>query len=290
MVGAARRLNVSASSLSVQLKSLEEQFGHLLFERQGKSLQLTEAGQLALGYAEQVFRSGHELIESMSGLGPGQQILRIGAVATLSRNFQLGLLRPLIGREGVELIVHSGVLPDLLDQLDAHKLDLVLANQPAMTDRETEFQNTLLAEQPVSLVGHPNKKLKGFKFPHDLTKVRLVLPARGSALRSSFDALVGRADIKPTICAEIDDMAMLRLIARESDALTLVPPVVVIDELTSGTLVEYCRIPELREEFYAITRRRRFMHPLLGDLLDPKLVARRLKSKRPQAASSRDQK
>ena len=66
MSRAAERLNVSPSSLSVQIKSLEEQLGQQLFERRGKSLILTEAGRIALDYASTVFRSGHELIEALS--------------------------------------------------------------------------------------------------------------------------------------------------------------------------------------------------------------------------------
>ncbi|MBS0244325.1 MAG: LysR family transcriptional regulator, partial [Proteobacteria bacterium] len=222
MSRAARRLNVSPSSLSVQIKALEDQLGQRLFNRLGKSLQLTEAGRIALDYATTVFQSGHELIEAMSGLRPGRQILRIGATATLSRNFQIGLLKPLIGRDDVELVIHSGVFADLLAQLDSHKLDLILANLPAPPSPDMSFDNTLLAEQPVSLVGKPNKKQKPFRFPSSVAEVPMILPGRGSSLRSAFDALIARAGIKPTILAEVDDMAMLRLMARESHGVTLV--------------------------------------------------------------------
>jgi LysR family transcriptional activator of nhaA len=267
MSRAARRLNVSPSSLSVQLKALEEQLGQSLFERKGKALLLTEAGRIALDYANTVFTSGHELLDALSGLSPGRQVLRIGAVATLSRNFQIGLLRPLIGRAGVELVVRSGGLADLLAQLDAHKLDVVLTNQPAQADAETELQTTLIAEQPVSIVGQRPAKRAPFRFPEHLAGQPIVLPARGSAIRSTFDALLGRAGVEPRIIAEIDDMAMLRLMARESGCLALVPPVVVVDELKAGILVERCRIAELREEFYAITRRRKLQNPLVVELL-----------------------
>lgn len=267
MSRAARRLNVSPSSLSVQLKALEDQLGQALFERKGKALVLTEAGRIALDYANTVFRSGHELLEALTGLAPGRQVLRIGAVATLSRNFQIGLVRPLFGRDGIEIIMRSGALADLLAQLDAHKLDVVLANQPAMVDAETELQSTLLAEQSVSLVGRRPAKRVRFRFPDDLAQMPVVLPARGSAIRSSFDALVSRAGIQPKILAEVDDMAMLRLMARESGCLTLVPPVVVVDELKSGLLVEHCRVPELREQFFAITRQRRLQNKLVAELL-----------------------
>jgi len=264
---AAERLSVSPSALSVQLKALEEQLGQQLFERRGKSLTLTEAGRIALDYANTVFRSGHELIEALSGLQPGRQLLRIGAAATLSRNFQIGFLRSLIGRSGIELVLRSGVVSDLLEQLDAHKLDLILANHPAPPDAESAFESTLVAEQPLSLVARHRKPKRRFRFPHDLANVPLVLPGRGSAVRSAFEALLGRSDVRPNIVAEVDDMAMLRLMARESDGLTLVPPVVVVDELRTGLLVELHRLDDIREQFFAITQRRRFPNPLVAELL-----------------------
>jgi LysR family transcriptional activator of nhaA len=268
---AAQRLNVAPSALSVQLKSLEDQLGHPLFERRGRSLQLTEAGRIAMGYAGSMFQAGEELISTLKGLGHGsRQVLRIGAVSTLSRNFQMRLLRPLINRSDVELLVRSGTYGDLLAQMDAHALDLVLSNQPAMVDVDAEWQNTLIAEQPVSLVSRPTpeneRNAVTLDFPGDLARLPLVLPGRGSTIRTAFDALLDEAGIRPVILAEVDDMAMLRLIARESPGITLVPPVVVTDELTSGLLVERCQLPQISEGFYAITRRRRFPHPLLRDI------------------------
>jgi LysR family transcriptional activator of nhaA len=267
MSRAARRLNVSPSALSVQLKSLEEQLGQSLFERKGKALILTDAGRIALDYANSVFQSGHELLETLTGLSSGRQVLRIGAVATLSRNFQIGLLRPLLGRPGVELIVRSGGLADLLAQLDAHKLDVVLSNQPATVDADSMLQSTLLAEQSVSIVGRPPATRSPFRFPEQLLDEPIVLPARGSVIRSSFDAIMSRSGVVPRIIAEVDDMAMMRLMARESGWLALVPPVVVVDELKASLLVERYRIPDLREEFYAVTRRRRLQNNLVLELL-----------------------
>lgn len=267
MSRAARLLNVSPSSLSVQVKALEDQLGQQLFERVGRTLQLTEAGRIALDYAGSVFRSGHELIETLSGLRPGRQLLRVGAAATLSRNFQIAFLRPLIGRSEVELVIHTGLFGDLLRSLEAHKLDVVLANHPAPPDANSDFENTLIDEQRVSLVGRKPPKPTRFRFPQDLAHTPIILPGRGGALRSAFDALLGNSRIKPIIAAEVDDMAMLRLMARESGGVTLVPSIVVIDELRSGLLVERVRLAALKEQFFAVTRQRRYPNPLVAELI-----------------------
>ncbi len=265
---AAERLNLSQSAVSVQLGKLEEQLGHPLFDRSGKRLILTEAGRIALDYADTVFQAGNELLSTMHGRPiDRRQPFRVGALTTLSRNFQLEFLRPLVGRTDVELIVRSGTMRELLAQLEAHMIDVVLANRAPPQDAKSSYRSHLLDQQPVSLVCRPKEALKAFKFPQDLSVYPILLPSLDSEIRLAFDRMMERADIFPTILAEVDDMAMLRLLARESDALTLVPPIVVRDELESGILVEICSIPDLTESFYAISQKRRFPNPLMSALI-----------------------
>ncbi len=268
---AAKRLNLSQSALSVQIQKLEHQMGHPLFDRVGKRLVLTEAGQITLDYADTVFKAGDELMSTLDGRPfASRQVLRVGALTTLSRNFQLEFLNPLVGRVDVELIVRSGTIRDLLARLESHAIDVVLSNSAAPRDARAPFRNHLLNEQPVSLVGRPRLNHAPFRFPEDLRSEPVLLPSLDSDIRLGFDRLLELAGIRPIILAEVDDMAMLRLLARERDGVTLVPPIVVRDELESGVLIEYCRIPQLSESFYAIILNRRFPSQLLGDLLPDK--------------------
>ena len=279
---AAHRLNLSQSALSIQIQKLEHQMGHSLFERVGKRLVLTEAGQIALDFADTVFRAGDELMSTLEGRPlSSRQVLRVGALLTLSRNFQLEFLRPLVGRTDVELIVRSGTTRDLLAQLEAHAIDVVLSNSAAQRDSRAPFRNHLLNQQSVSLVGRPRTDKPSFRFPEDLRIEPILLPSLDSDIRAGFDHLLDLAGIRPIILAEVDDMAMLRLLAREREGVTLVPPIVVRDELESGVLVEHCRIPQLTESFFAIIQNRRFPNQLLSELLaryagaDPSPVALR---------------
>ena len=265
---AAEQMNLSQSALSVQIQKLEHQMGHPLFERAGRKLILTEAGRIALDYADTVFKAGDELMNTLRGRPlSSRQVLRVGALTTLSRNFQLQFLRPLVGRSDVELIVRSGNIRDLLAQLEAHAIDVVLANSAAPRDARSSLRSHLLNEQPVSLVGHPRPTRRTFRFPEDLRSEPILLPSLDSDIRVAFDRVLELAGIRPTILAEVDDMAMLRLLAREREGVTLVPPIVVRDELDMGVLVEHCRIPEVTERFYAIVQKRRFPNRLLSDLL-----------------------
>ncbi|MGV8856767.1 MAG: LysR family transcriptional regulator [Devosia sp.] len=266
---AAAQMNLSQSALSVQIQKLEHQVGHQLFDRVGRKLVLNEAGQIALDYADTVFKAGDELLSTLRGRPiDSRQVLRVGALTTLSRNFQLEFLRPLVGRPDVELIVRSGNMRDLLAQLEMHALDVVLANKPAQREARSPFRNHLLNEQPVSLVGRPRTGKAMFRFPEDLRTEPLLLPSLDSDIRVAFDRVLELANIMPIILAEVDDMAMLRLLAREREGVTLVPPIVVRDELDAGILVEHCRIPEVTENFYAIVTKRRFPNQLLSGLLN----------------------
>ncbi len=265
---ASRSLNISQSALSVQLRHLEESLGHALFERKHKSLILTEAGRITLEYADTIFRAGEELAGVLGDRAArSRDFVRVGAVTTLSRNFQLAFLRPLISREDIEVVIRSGSIRELLTQLQAHTLDVVLTNMPVRRDADTGWHSHLLDEQTVSLVGHPARGRRKFSFPEALRTTPVVLPSLESSIRAAFDVAMDQAGVRPVIAAEVDDMAMLRLMARESRALTLVPPVVVRDELASGVLVEHHKFPEIKETFYAITPSRRFPNLAVRDLV-----------------------
>jgi LysR family transcriptional activator of nhaA len=269
---AAGRLNLSQSALSVQLARLEEQLGHALFERRGRRLELTEAGRIALDYAETAFRAGDELLATLANRpSAARRVLRIGALPTLSRNFQLEVLRPLVNRQDAELVVRSGSMRELLAALDARSLDLVLSNAAVRRDVHTDLHSHLIDEQPISLVGRPRRGPGPIRFPDDLANEPVVLPSLDSEMRAGFDRLLTLAGIRPNVLAEVDDMAMLRLLARECDALALVPPIVVRDELRTGVLVEHCRIPELAERFFAIVPSRRFPNPLVAEILEGRI-------------------
>jgi LysR family transcriptional activator of nhaA len=268
LTGAASKLGVAQSSLSVQLRQLEESMGVPLYDRLQKSLVLTEAGRIALDYAEGIFRSGEEMMSVLQNRPTHRKrLLRVGSVATLSRNFQLSCLQPFIGRDDVELVLRSGSLRELLAQLKAHTLDVVLSNLPVKREASTDWHSYLLEQQPVALVGKKLRGKKKFNYPECLLDTPLLLPTLDSNLRVSFDLEMESQGVTPIIAAEIDDMAMMRLLAREGAGVALVPPVVVTGELQRGQLVELHRFPDIYESFYAIAPGRKFPNMLVQEMI-----------------------
>jgi LysR family transcriptional activator of nhaA len=268
----AERLNVSQSALSIQIKQLEERLGHALFERRGRQLALTEAGRLALDHADAIFSAGEELLANLRASGRSRRALRVGALATLSRNFQIAFLKPVLGRSDVEVILRSGTAAELLRGLEALNLDVVLLTQPPARDAITPFVSHRLAQQRISLVGRAElvgRRSKG-KLRELLASEPVLLPTADSSVRTDFNALMERWNIQPQIAAEVDDMAMLRLLTREGVGLGVIPPIVVKDELASGFLKEAGSLPGIAENFYAVTMERKFPNALVRDLVSAK--------------------
>jgi LysR family transcriptional regulator, transcriptional activator of nhaA len=265
---AAERLHVSQSALSIQLKKLEESLGQSLFKRERRRLTLTDAGRIALEHANTIFHTGDELVHLLKDHKAAHfQVLRIGAVATLSRNFQLEMLKPLRGRQNQNIIICSGSLRELLTQLQTLSLDLIISNRPVQHDKEHPWHSHLLNSQTVSLVGKALRRKQAFRFPDDLQKIPLLLPSLENDIRVAFDLVMEQLAFEPIVVAEVDDMAMLRVLARDFDGLALVPPIVVQDELRKHMLVEHYRFPNIKENFYAITPSRRFPNPLVRELV-----------------------
>lgn len=264
---ASEVLHVSQSALSTQIRQLEEAMGQALFLREGRRLELSEAGRIALAYADDIFRRGEELAALLRDGGQRErQSLRIGAMATLSRNFQEAFIGPLMEREDIALVLQSGRLDDLLAGLGAHSLDLVLSNVAVRGSTDRPWRCRRIARQQVSIMGRPRGGAP-FRFPEDLAETPLLLPGENSDIRTAFDALCEQWDVRPRVLAEVDDMAMLRLLARDSRGVAVLPKVVVRDEVASGVLVEYCSLPHVYENFYAITIKRHFQKPLVKELL-----------------------
>lgn len=262
---AAERLNVSQSALSTQIKQLEHRLAHPLFERVGRRLELTEVGRMTLDHADRIFETGRELLATLDQTTGQTPPLRVGALSTLSRNFQIQFLKPVLGNARVDIVLRSGSEDALLADLTGLNLDVVLSTQPPSMTGGAETIVHKLAEQPVALHG-PASMLNHATLEELLQTEAFILPTEGN-IRQGFTSLTESFGITPRIAADVDDMAMVRLLARNGEGIAVAPAVVVQDELTAGRLQTAPFPLAFTERFYAITRKRQFPHPLLADLI-----------------------
>jgi LysR family transcriptional activator of nhaA len=267
---AARKLNLTHSTLSAQLRLLEEHFEAPLFERRGKRLVLTPFGADAASYAADIFRLGRELNDVARGrVSPGREVLQIGVVAGLPKTLVHRLLAPALAEIGMgSVVVRQDALPELVDALTAGKLHLVLAQEPPTTSPAANVHAHALGETDILLYGRAMLARKGkASWPQSLAGVPFVMPSSGSPLRKRLDAWLAELDLRVEIRAEVDDAGILR--AFGSAGLGIFPVRAAlkseVEDLRDVTFVGACE--GVRERFYAITTERRIRHPAIAALV-----------------------
>ncbi|MBA3367244.1 MAG: LysR family transcriptional regulator [Geodermatophilaceae bacterium] len=191
VVGAARRLVVSESAVSVAMSALSKDLGVALVERVGRGVELTPAGATYVGYARQVLGLLEQGWAAARGVGaPGRGRLRLAAVPTAADQLIAPLLAAFSGDfPEVELRVDVGSSSEVWDLLAHHEVDLVLAGRPPQTasGRIAAQRDNLL----VVVVGP--SMLASF----DEGETTWLLRERGSGTRASLEALLSARDLDP---------------------------------------------------------------------------------------------
>jgi LysR family transcriptional activator of nhaA len=266
---ASQRLRLSQSALSEQLKQFEIAMGSQLFDRKNRQLRLTESGQLALEYANTIFAMGQELLDIFKHrpVEKRHSVVRIGAISSLSKNLQYEFLRPLLTVPEVKLVVTQAPLSSLIRQLQNHLLDVVISNMSVRTDQDKEVYNYTLAEMTVCVVGVPRFQPLADNFPHTLSKVPIYVPTDHSNVRAELEIFAQQGRVKLQIQAEVEDMALLRLLALSGEGLVVVPQIVVKNELETGQLMIIKSLPQVMETFYAITPNRKTPNPFVEKMI-----------------------
>ncbi len=261
---AADRLHVSQPSISEQIKELEEALGEALFRRSGRSNVLTDAGQIVLRYAEEIFGLGAELISAVKQR-PGVQSLRfyVGVADAIPKLVANDILKPVLAMtQTVHIICREGKMEDLLEQLAAHRLDIVLADEPASSSLKFKAFTHLLGESGVSFCAAPRLAARLRKgFPASLHNAAALLPTENTALRRSLEKWFQHRQIRPRVVAEFEDAALMKVMAADEKGFAPIPTVVAAEAINRYRLQTIGTTQECKEQFYAITAERKIVHP-----------------------------
>jgi LysR family transcriptional regulator, transcriptional activator of nhaA len=268
---AARKLHVSQPSISAQVKELEETLGEPLFRRAGRANVLTDAGQIALRYADEIFALGSELINTIKQR-PGAQSLRlyVGIADALPKLITNEILKPVFAMpQNVYVICREGKLEDLLAQLASHRLDIVLADEPATSVLNIRCFSHLLGESGVTFCarGKLAARLRP-GFPKSLHGAPALLPAENSAMRRSLEQWFQRHRITPRVIAEFEDAALMKVMAADGGAFIPVSTAVLDEALTRYGLRVIGPAEQCNDPYYAITGERRITHPAVVVITD----------------------
>ncbi len=270
IVRASERLNLTPQTISGQLSLLEKHLEVALFNRVGRNLELTETGRLVLSYAEEIFSLGGEM-ESVIHQLPGDrpQLFRVGVVDVLPKSIAHRILAPALKMpEAVRMICREASLDSLLAELAVHRLDLVLADRQIPSTISTQGFSHKLGECAISLFAKDEleQKLKG-DFPHCLDGAPILLPSRGTHLRSAIDHWLDKNRLHPLIIAEFDDSALMKAFGQEGAGIFIAPAAIESEVELQYQVTSIGRVNEVKESFYAISIERRVTHPVISTVM-----------------------
>ena len=268
---AAAKLHVSQPSISGQIRELETAFGEKLFRREGRANKLTEAGHVVFGYAEEIFALGRELTNAVKQR-PGSRALRlyVGVADSFPKLVTNEILKPVFSLpQEVHAICREGKMEDLLAQLAAHRLDIVLADEPASSTTNFRVFNHPLGETGTTFLAAEKLATKlRRRFPASLQDAPALLPTENTALRRSLETWFRDRQVRPRVVAEFEDLALMKVMAADGRGFIAVPSLVAKEAVAHYQFGTIGRADGCRLQFHAITAERRIAHPAVARITD----------------------
>ena len=269
MSKAADRLDMAIQTISSQVHELEKSLGYMLFKPAGRGIALTESGFAALGIADQIFSIGERLPEVVRDAAKSPKMkIAIGVSDGLPKLVTRQLLEPILKHKDVQLIAHEGEFDDLLADLALHRLDIILADRPAPSNKNLHVYSEELTKTMVAWYATKQllKNAKG-KFPQCLNELPILMPTSHSTVRQLIDQWLAKHDITPNIVGEFEDSALLKTFA--ASGLGIFPAGKLIEKDLKDTygieLLGSC--DGIYEYFYAIRHDKKIQHPLVQAII-----------------------
>jgi LysR family transcriptional activator of nhaA len=260
---AAEELHVSQPSISAQVQLLEESLGEKLFKRTGRTLVLTEMGDLVLTYADEIFAAGRELMNAVKQRPGGRALrLNVGMTDSISKMMGFEFLKPALHFvEPTHVVCRMAAIDPLIVQLQAHRLDIVLADEPASSLKAKTFSHHL-GRSGITFCAVPALAAKLRRnFPQSLNGAPALLPTENMGLRAVLETWFNDRGIRPRLVGEYEDSALMVFCATAGRGFTVIPTVVARAVLKHYGLKVIAKVEECGTDFYAITAERRVKHP-----------------------------
>ena len=266
---AAERLGLAIQTISTQLSQLEQSIGKSLFMQQGRKLVLTEAGRLALAYADQIFLLGEQMQEALQEADSSRTRLTVGISDSLPKLTAFRLLEPTMHLPNpVRLVCYEDQFDALLAELALHKLDVVLTDREVRSGTTLRVFSHLLFESATIVVGAPAlAAIYTAGFPQCLEGAPFLLPTRNNALRSRIDEWFELHMVRPDVVGEFEDNALLNTFGRRGAGLFFAPAALAADIEEQFDAVLVGQVPQVREQVFAISNERKIKHPAVEAIL-----------------------
>jgi LysR family transcriptional activator of nhaA len=264
---AAEELRLAPSTVSVQVRRLEESLSERLFRKSGRRLVLTEMGRLVYDYADQIFSTGREMVEAVRGRPTGRPIRVVVGVADVveklvaERLVEAALRLP----EPVRVVCREASPAQLLDALARHELDVLITDAPVGPEAPVRAYNHLLGESGVSFVAAPALAAACRRgFPRSLDGRPMLLPTENMAIRRSLDQWLEERGIRPRVVGEFEDGALLREFGTAGHGVFVTPTMVERPLLRAHRLRTVGRTEAVRARVYGVSAERRLKNPAVA--------------------------
>jgi LysR family transcriptional regulator, transcriptional activator of nhaA len=267
---AAERLDMAVQTISAQVRELEKSLGHQLLKPEGRGVTMTEAGQAAFARAEEIFQIGQLIQEEVREAASGTLArFAVGLSDGISKLAAHALLAPVLGVPSLRLLCHEGETDELLSELALHRLDLVLASQPAPHNQNLRLSSERLIASPVDWYGPASlvRKSAVDRFPQCLNELPILLPTGHSQLRARLDRWFETQALTPHIIGEFEDSALMAVFGARGLGVFPIAEFGAGDAPSLRGLRWLGRSPDVREEVHAIVSRRGRHHPLTQQVL-----------------------
>lgn len=264
---AAERLGLAVQTVGTQLQLLEQAIGKTLFNQQGRRMVLTEAGRVALSYADQIFLLGQQLEEALVEGDSGRIRLAVGISDSLPKLTAYRALEAALAMgTPVRLVCYENEFDSLLADLALHKLDIVLTDRNVRTTLRV-FSH-LLFDSETMVVGTAVLAARyGSGFPDNLNGAPFLLPTRNNALRGRIDEWFELHRVRPDVVGEFEDNALLNTFGRRGLGLFFAPSALADEMAGQFGAVLVGPVPQVREQVYAISNERKIKHPAVEAIL-----------------------
>lgn len=265
VAAASRQLHLTPQTISGQIQLLADRLGGPLFEKVGRRLELTDIGQLALGYARQIFSLGSELEATVREKTRQGRTLefRVGVADAVPKSIAYHLVEPALKVEQpVRIVCREWRLERLLSELAVHTLDLVISDAPLPSSVSVKAFSHHLGGSTIGVFASSSLRSRSRKpFPDCLQGAPLLMPGEDTAVGQRLRAWFKAQGLRPRVVAEFDDSALAQEFGRQGVGY-LLGPAVLADVIEARVQVRRVgTIDEVQEDFYAISVERRITHP-----------------------------
>lgn len=221
---AAEKLNVTQPTISDQIKLLEDFLESQLFERKNRSLFLTKEGQLALEYAERIFKESQELTHRLKNkVRLPKRSIDIGIGLNMSYYFLYDTIMPLFENGELAINIKEGERLHLLADLESEDIDLLFTdNKESISTALNSFR---IGVNKTYAIAHRKYQKYKRKFPQGLSEIPFINYSKKSFIRFEIDLFFARNDVLPKVVGEADDIELLQVATESGLAFTIVPEI-----------------------------------------------------------------